>query len=205
MWLTFFSCLPLVIQLVHSFNVNCTILVNYVKWWFVKPDMFVPGQYFWINEFFGLLNRPLVQPRKSVPALFVRTSVISVLSEPKLTNHHCYINQQPAVYKMPSPKVSYRASWKDLVSYISLSWPSATKWVIRYASWQGWSTRQYIQLLNDQEFSLKYFVHFRNGWDSVSLNEPHSDFTSNVFRGWFGILHLIYYQWCTIQNHKLFQ
>ena len=53
--------------------------------------MFVPCRYFRINEFSGLLNRPLVQKRKSVPALFVRISEISGLSEPGLTNHHCIL------------------------------------------------------------------------------------------------------------------
>ena len=63
--------------------------VKQVQWWFVNPGTFVPGQYFRINEFSGLLNRPSVQERKSVPALFVRISEISGLSEPGLTNHHC--------------------------------------------------------------------------------------------------------------------
>ena len=60
-----------------------------LQWWFVYPDTFVPGQYFRINEFSRLLNCPLVWTRKSVPALFVRTSEISGLSEHGLTNHHC--------------------------------------------------------------------------------------------------------------------
>ena len=67
-----------------------------IQWWFVKPDTFVPGRYFRIKEFSGLLNGSLVWTWKSVPALFVRTSEISGLSEPGLTNHHCipgsYIN-----------------------------------------------------------------------------------------------------------------
>ena len=45
-----------------------------IQWWFVDPDTFVPGRYFWINEFSWLLNHPSVQERKSVPALFVRIS-----------------------------------------------------------------------------------------------------------------------------------
>ena len=61
----------------------------HVQWWFVNPDTFGSGRYFRINEFSGLLNRPSVQERKSVPALFVRISEISGLSEPGLTNHHC--------------------------------------------------------------------------------------------------------------------
>ena len=71
----------------HSQNWNGNILI--IQWWFVNPDTFVPGQYFRINEFSGLLNRPSVQKRKLVPALFVRISEISGLSEPGLTNHHC--------------------------------------------------------------------------------------------------------------------
>ena len=51
--------------------------------------MFVPGQYFQINKFSGLLNRPLVRTWKLVPTLFVRTSEISGILEPGLTNHHC--------------------------------------------------------------------------------------------------------------------
>ena len=58
-----------------------------IQWWFVKPDTFVTGQYFRINEFSGWLNCPLVRTEKSVPALFVRE--ISGLSEPGSTNHHC--------------------------------------------------------------------------------------------------------------------
>ena len=53
--------------------------------------MFVPGRYFWINEFSGLLNHQSVQKRKSVPALFGRISQISELSEPGLTNHYCIL------------------------------------------------------------------------------------------------------------------
>ena len=64
-------------------------LLLQLQWWFVYPDTFVPGRYFRINEFSGLLKRPSVQKRKSVPALFVRISAISGLSEPGLTNHHC--------------------------------------------------------------------------------------------------------------------
>ena len=62
-----------------------------LQWWFVNPDTFVPGRYFRINEFSGLLNHPSDQERKSVPALFVRISEISGLSEPGLTNHHCIV------------------------------------------------------------------------------------------------------------------
>ena len=59
------------------------------QWWFVYPDTFVPGRYFQIKKFSGLLNRQLVQMWKSVLSLFVLTSEISGLSEPGLTNHHC--------------------------------------------------------------------------------------------------------------------
>ena len=62
---------------------------NRIQWWFVYPDAFIPGWYFRINEFSGLLDRQLVCTWKSVPALFVRTCEISGLSEPRLTNHHC--------------------------------------------------------------------------------------------------------------------
>ena len=61
----------------------------YIQWWLVNPGTFVPGRNFRINEFSGLLNRPTVQKRKSVPAPFVRISEIYGLSEPGLTNHHC--------------------------------------------------------------------------------------------------------------------
>ena len=62
-----------------------------IQWWFVNPDTFAPDRYFRINEFSGLLKHPSVQKRKSVPALFVRISEISGLSEPGLTNHHCML------------------------------------------------------------------------------------------------------------------
>ena len=58
--------------------------------------MFVPGWYFRINEFSGLLNGPSVQKRKSVPALFVQISKILGLSEPGLANHHCIYKQWAA-------------------------------------------------------------------------------------------------------------
>ena len=60
-----------------------------LQWWFVYPDKFVPSGYFRINGFSKLLNRQLVGTWKSVPTVFVRTSEISGLSEPGLTNHHC--------------------------------------------------------------------------------------------------------------------
>ena len=65
------------------------ICIKYIQWWFVYPGTFVPGRYFRINKFSGLLNRPLVRTWTSVPTLFVRTSEIFGLSEPGLTNHHC--------------------------------------------------------------------------------------------------------------------
>ena len=67
-------------------------LSQHIQWWFVYPDTFVPGQYFRIEEFSGLLNSPLAQTWKLVPTLFVRTSKISGLSEPGLKNHHCMLN-----------------------------------------------------------------------------------------------------------------
>ena len=57
-----------------------------ILWCFVYLDKFVPGRYFQINKFSGLLNRPLVRTWKSVPTLFVRTSKISVL----VMNHHLF-------------------------------------------------------------------------------------------------------------------
>ena len=60
-----------------------------VQWWFVYLDTFVPGRYFQINELSRLLNPQFVWMWKLVPTLFVRTSEISGLSEPGLTNHHC--------------------------------------------------------------------------------------------------------------------
>ena len=80
---------PALVNVTWDFDIILTTTNICVQWWFVKPDLFVPGQYFRINDFSGLLNRPLVRTRKSVPALFVRTSEISGLSEPGLTNHHC--------------------------------------------------------------------------------------------------------------------
>ena len=62
---------------------------EHLQRWFIYPDTLVSGRYFRINEFSGLLNRPLVRTWKSVPTLFVRTSEISGLSKPGLTNHHC--------------------------------------------------------------------------------------------------------------------
>ena len=86
----------------------------YLQWWFVYPDTFVPGRYFRINEISGLLNRPLVRTWKSVPTLFVRTSEISGLSEPGLTNHHCisewhkHNHDQVWYYQKIYKTVSYR-------------------------------------------------------------------------------------------------
>ena len=54
-------------------------------------DTFVPCQYFRINMLSGLLNRPSVRTWLLVPTLFVWTSEISGLSEPRLTNLHCII------------------------------------------------------------------------------------------------------------------
>ena len=46
---------------------NCVPLLADIQWWFVYQDTFVPGRYFRINKFSGLLNRPLVRTWKSVP------------------------------------------------------------------------------------------------------------------------------------------
>ena len=74
---------------------------------------FVPSWYFPINEFSWLLNRPSVQKWKSVPALFVRISEISGLSEPGLTNHHCTCCVKFAIkVKRPSNLVPF----KDIIS-----------------------------------------------------------------------------------------
>ena len=70
-------------------SMHITRKANSVQWWFVYPDTFVPGRFFRINKFSGLLNRPLVRTWKLVPTVFVRTSEISGLSEPGLMNHHC--------------------------------------------------------------------------------------------------------------------
>ena len=56
---------------------------------FIRTRCSLAYRYIRMNEFSDLLNRPLVRNRKSVPSLFVRTSEISWLSEPRLTNHHC--------------------------------------------------------------------------------------------------------------------
>ena len=75
----------------HSLLWRMSSYIFDIQWCFVYPDKFVPGRYFRINEFSGLLNRPLVQTSKSVLTLFVRTSEISGLSEPGLTKHHCTV------------------------------------------------------------------------------------------------------------------
>ena len=64
------------------------ISCNNIQWWFVYPDTFVPGRYFRIDKFSGLMNRPLIRMWKSVLTLFVRTSETSRLLEPGLMNHH---------------------------------------------------------------------------------------------------------------------
>ena len=67
-----------------------------VWWWFVCPDTFVLGRYFWINEFSGLLNRQLVRTWKSVPTLFVRTSKISRTIGARINESSlcCYCDQK---------------------------------------------------------------------------------------------------------------
>ena len=79
-----FVCIEIDVQYKGIF-----VCINSLQWWFVNPGTFVPRRYFQIDEFSGLLNRPSVQERKSVPTLFFRISEISGLSEPGLTNHHC--------------------------------------------------------------------------------------------------------------------
>ena len=98
-----------------------------VQWWFVYPDTFVPGRYFWINELSGLLNRPLVRTWKSVPTLFVRTSEISGLSEPGLTNHHCNWHRLPMY--------SLIFQWENL-KWNSWSW-CTTSWLGDV--WTSWT------------------------------------------------------------------
>ena len=49
-------------------TVNVEIFAWGLQWWFVYPDTFVPSQYFRINEFSGLLNRPFILTW--VPTLF---------------------------------------------------------------------------------------------------------------------------------------
>ena len=62
--------------------------------------MFVSGQYFRINKFSGFLNGPLVRTWKWVPTFFVRTSAISGLSVPRLTNYHCIYYQWMFCYNL---------------------------------------------------------------------------------------------------------
>ena len=87
------TCIRRVTKIFSSLSLLVSFVLHVLQWWFVYPDTFVPGRYFRIKEFSGLLNRRLVLTWKSVPTLFVRTSEISGLSEPGLTNHH-YIKSQ---------------------------------------------------------------------------------------------------------------
>ena len=75
---------------------------NVIQWWIIYPDTFVPGRYFRINKFSGLLNCPLVRTWKWVPTLFVWTSKISRLSELGLTNHHCNLFECYCVQQISS-------------------------------------------------------------------------------------------------------
>ena len=68
---------------------NVSTYEQRIQWWLPYPDTFFQGRYFRINEFSGLLIRPLVRTWKSVSTLRVRISEISGVSEPGLTNHHC--------------------------------------------------------------------------------------------------------------------
>ena len=60
-------------------------------------DTFAPGRYFQINKFSGLLNRPSVQERKSVPALFVDTCLLESVSLFKTFVTSCKLTQQKSV------------------------------------------------------------------------------------------------------------
>ena len=104
-------------------TVWCVFIKLDIQWWFVNPDTFVPSQYFRINKFFGLLKRPSVQKRKSVPALFVRISEISGLSEPGLTNHHCtsysWIEYELYWYQGHWSKVRFLIAYTFVVTFKS--------------------------------------------------------------------------------------
>ena len=63
----------------------------HVQWWFIYPDTFVPSRYFWINEFSRLHESPVSLDVEIGSKTFVRTSKISWLSEPRLTNHQCTV------------------------------------------------------------------------------------------------------------------
>ena len=95
------------------------LIKTFVQWWIVNPDTFVSGRNFRINEFSGLLNRPSVQKRKSVPALFVRISEISGLSEPGLTNHHC-IWKYPQWLWIYKSELCWQNKWKNNINYVEL-------------------------------------------------------------------------------------
>ena len=89
---------------------------TWVQWRFVNPETFVPGRYFRINEFSGLLNRPSVQKRKSVPTLSVRISEISGLPEPGLTNHHCIYKVDHRFSNIKSAEIKIHF-WANVFAY----------------------------------------------------------------------------------------
>ena len=68
------------IAIQYKFFVYCDISIQ----WLVYPDTFVLGQYFWINEFSGLLNCPLVRIWKLVPALYSGLARFSDYRSPNL-------------------------------------------------------------------------------------------------------------------------
>ena len=60
-----------------------------VQWWFVYPDTFVPGQKVPDKRVFRITESPIGPDMEIGSRTFVRTSEISGLSEPGLTNRHC--------------------------------------------------------------------------------------------------------------------
>ena len=60
-----------------------------LQWWFVYPDMFVPGRHFRIKEFSRITELPISLDMEIGSLTFFQTSKISGLSEPALRNHHC--------------------------------------------------------------------------------------------------------------------
>ena len=124
----------------------------YIQWCFVYPDTFVPGQYFRINEFCGLLNRQLVRMWKSVPTLFVRTSEISRLSGPGLRNHHCIV-------------VLLKFSYTMLAHLDCLVWgPTNNSRIIKLNTWKYLWRNQYNMnnMCVDQECVGTSRVHIKS-------------------------------------------
>ena len=109
-----------------------------IQWWFVYPDTFVPGRYFRINEFSELLSWPLVRTWKSVATLFVRTSEISWLSEPGLTNHHCNTFLFGCLYKINRGIIMDKAidchrERRNMFIYVWLLSFSPSVWVLYFS------------------------------------------------------------------------